>query len=62
MTKSSKNFSREHKLPGKHYHLSEAEKAVRENVSSSFLAKDRLKEKPVFDFARRGRLVRYSED
>jgi len=48
----------------------EADKAVAVQVleylsdisSASFLAKDRLKEKPVFDFARRGRLVRYAED
>lgn len=58
----TKNFTREYKIDGKQYCLTEAEKAVKERVSSSFLQKDRLKEKPVFDYARRGRLVRYAED
>ena len=59
---ATKDFTREYKIAGKRYTLTEAEKASRENISASFLAKDRLKEKPVFDFARRGRLVRYAED
>lgn len=58
----TKNFTREHKIDGKRYSLTEAQKAVQENVSASFLQKDRLKEQPVFDYARRGRLVRYAQD
>ena len=52
----------DHSKPGKSYRLREAEFAARKGVSSSFLQKDRLKEKPVFDFARYGRLVRYPDD
>ncbi len=56
------NLTRENKIPGKLYNLTEAQKAARINMSPSFLQKDRLKAKPSIDFARRGRSIRYSEE
>ena len=53
------NFTREHKLPGRSYQITEAEKAAKLGISSSWLAKDRLKKTPDIDYARRGRSVRY---
>ena len=52
----------EYRLPGKAYTLRPEEKASQMGVSTSFLAQDRLRRKPMVDFARLGRLVRYSAD
>jgi len=54
--------SKDNRVAGKTYNLREAEKAVRLNISPSWLQKDRLKTKPEVDFARIGRSVRYSAD
>ncbi len=48
------------RVPGKSYTLRPEEKAAQLGVSTSFLAQDRLRRKPSVDFARLGRLVRYS--
>lgn len=61
MTEQSREWP-DHTIPGKNYRLREAEFAVRKNVSPSFLQKDRLKEQPIFDFARYGRSVRYPDE
>ena len=54
---------KEHRIEGKTYNIKEAEKAVQMGVSPSWLQKDRMKDKPVVDFARVGpRMVRYSAD
>jgi hypothetical protein len=50
------------RIDGKTYVLSETEKAVKIGMSASFLQKDRLKVQPLFDFAKVGRTVRYSQD
>ena len=62
MGKRELNFTRENKIPGRAYHLKPEEKALRIGVSASWLAKDRLRENPEIDYARRGHNVRYSEE
>ncbi len=53
---------KDHRIAGKVYCLSEAQKAAQLNVSASFLQKERLRENPSIDFARFGRVIRYAVD
>lgn len=52
----------DHRIEGRVYNLTEAEKAVQIRMSPSFLQKDRLNVKPTIDFARYGRTIRYSHE
>ena len=52
----------DHRLPGKVYGITEAQKAASMGVSTSWLQKDRMRETPSVDFARYGGIVRYSAE